>query len=413
MRPRRAWLWGLGAALVLGAVLAWPRARTVDVVLVQEAPITQSVVATGRIATPARIALGSALAATVLEVAVREGDLVRAGQVLLRLQADDGEALIRQAEASLAEAQAREAQVRSLGEPVAARQLAQADSNLQVARAEAERARQLVAQGFYAQSRVDDALRNEANAQAALEVARVQLHAQRPEGSEQAAARAKVAQAREALVNARARAALLTLRAPADGVVLTRKAEPGDVSSPGKVLLELAQAGETRIYGTVDEKNLRLLQLGQTARAVADAFPGEPFEAALYYIAPVVDPQRGTVEIRFRVPKPPAFLRPDMTVSVETVTGHQPQARVLPTEAVRDLDQNHPWVLALRDGQAQRVPVQVGLAGVGNIEITAGLAVGDAVILPAAGAQEGDAVKAREARKPRTAGLQAVPQMGR
>ncbi len=79
MRPRRAWLWGLGAALVLGAVLAWPRARTVDVVLVQEAPITQSVVATGRIATPARIALGSALAATVLEVAVREGDLVRAG----------------------------------------------------------------------------------------------------------------------------------------------------------------------------------------------------------------------------------------------------------------------------------------------------------------------------------------------
>ena len=86
MRPRRAWLWGLGAALVLGAVLAWPRARTVDVVLVQEAPITQSVVATGRIATPARIALGSALAATVLEVAVREGDLVRAGQVLLRME---------------------------------------------------------------------------------------------------------------------------------------------------------------------------------------------------------------------------------------------------------------------------------------------------------------------------------------
>jgi HlyD family secretion protein len=413
MKPRRGVLIALGGALVLGAAVLWPRAQAVDVVLVQQGPITQSVVATGRVATPARIALGSALAATVLEVAVREGDLVRAGQVLLRLQADDAGALIRQAEAALAEAEARDAQVRSLGEPVAARQLAQAESNLQVARAEAERARQLVAQGFYAQSRVDDALRNEANAQAALEVARVQLRAQRPEGSEQAAARAKVAQAREALANARARAALLTLRAPADGVVLTRKAEPGDVTSPGKVLLELAQAGETRIYGTVDEKNLRLLQVGQTARAVADAYPAQPFEATLYYIAPVVDPQRGTVEIRFRVPAPPAFLRPDMTISVETVTGRQAQTRVLPAEAVRDMDQNHPWVLVLREGKAERVDVQTGLSGVGSVELLKGPEPGEAVILPASGAREGDAVKAREPRKPRTAGLQAVPQLGR
>ena len=131
-----------------------------------------SVVATGRIATPARIAIGSPLAATVLEVTVREGDVVKPGQVLARLRADDAAALVAQAEAARAEAEARLTQVEKLGRPVAAQQLAQAEANLKVAQAEAERARRLVAQGFYAQSKADDALRNAANAATAVDAAR-------------------------------------------------------------------------------------------------------------------------------------------------------------------------------------------------------------------------------------------------
>ena len=266
-----------------------------------------------------------------------------------------------------------------------------------------------LAQGFYAQSKVDDALRNAANAATAVDAARAQLAAQVPGGTEREAARARVDQARAQLANARARAALLTLTAPAAGTVLTRKAEPGDVAAAGKVLLELADAGETRIYATVDEKNLRFLKIGQKAGGVADAFPGQPFDAELYYLAPAVDPQRGTVEIRFRVGKPPAFLRPDMTVSVETVTGHKDSTLVLPAEAVREADSPRPWVLAVRDGVATRVDVGIGLAGIGQVEITSGLADGDQAILPASGALEGDKVRVRPPRKPKVGGLQ-VPQ---
>ncbi|RTL37390.1 MAG: efflux RND transporter periplasmic adaptor subunit, partial [Rhodocyclaceae bacterium] len=86
----------------------------------------------------------------------------------------------------------------------------------------------------------------------------------------------------------------------------------------------------------------------------ADAYPARPFDATLYYLAPAVDPQRGTVEIRFRVPAPPDFLRPDMTVSVETITGRRDATLVLPSEAVRDLDGGKPWVLIARDGVAVR-----------------------------------------------------------
>ncbi|MCK6388334.1 MAG: efflux RND transporter periplasmic adaptor subunit, partial [Zoogloea sp.] len=236
-----------------------------------------------------------------------------------------------------------------------------------------------------------------------------QLAAQQPGGTEREAARARLDQARAQLANARARAALLTLAAPSAGSVLARKAEPGDVAGAGKVLLELAEAGETRIHATVDEKNLRLLKPGQMARAVADAWPGQPFEAELYYLAPAVDPLRGTVEIRFRVPKPPAFLRPDMTISVETVTGRKDSTLVLPTEAVREPDGGKPWVLVAQDGTAQRREVRVGLAGIGKVEITDGLAEGDQAILPASGATGGDKVRIRPPKAPRVGGLQ-VPQ---
>ncbi|WP_298625656.1 efflux RND transporter periplasmic adaptor subunit [uncultured Zoogloea sp.] len=405
----RGLMLALAAAGAIAAAVLWPRGRDVDVAVVKTAPLTQSVVATGRIATPARIAIGSPIAATVLEITVREGDVVAPGQVLARLRADDAAALVAQAEAARVEAEARLTQVEKLGQPVAAQQLAQAEANLKVANAEAERARRLVAQGFYAQSKVDDALRNAANAATAVDAARAQLAAQVPGGTEREAARARVDQARAQLANARARAALLTLTAPSAGTVLTRKAEPGDVAAAGKVLLELADAGETRIYATVDEKNLRFLKIGQKAGGVADAFPGQPFDAELYYLAPAVDPQRGTVEIRFRVGKPPAFLRPDMTVSVETVTGHKDSTLVLPAEAVREADSPRPWVLAVRDGVATRVDVGIGLAGIGQVEITSGLADGDQAILPASGALEGDKVRVRPPRKPKVGGLQ-VPQ---
>lgn len=405
----RGLMLALAVAGAIAVAVLWPRGRDVDVALLKTAPLTQSVVATGRIATPARIAIGSPIAATVLEITVREGEVVAPGQVLARLRADDAAALVAQAEAARVEAEARLTQVERLGQPVAAQQLAQAEANLKVANAEAERARRLVAQGFYAQSKADDALRNAANAATAVDAARAQLAAQVPGGTEREAARARVEQARAQLANARARAALLTLTAPSAGTVLTRKAEPGDVAAAGKVLLELANAGETRIYATVDEKNLRLLKVGQQAAGVADAFPGQPVEAELYYLAPAVDPQRGTVEIRFRVGKPPAFLRPDMTVSVETVTGHKDSTLVLPAEAVREADSPRPWVLAVRDGVATRVDVGLGLAGIGQVEITSGLADGDQAILPASGALEGDKVRVRPPKKPKVGGLQ-VPQ---
>jgi HlyD family secretion protein len=89
--------------------------------------------------------------------------------------------------------------------------------------------------------------------------------------------------------------------------------------------------------------------------------------------------------VRLAVPAPPPFLRPDMTVSVNVTVGRRDDALVLPAEAVRDAA-NDPWVLRVAGGRTERRAVRLGLRGEGMIEVVDGLAAGDAVVPPSAGA---------------------------
>lgn len=395
MKPLAKWsLLGAGVLLVAALALALSqRGALVQVVPVARTGIVQSVVATGRLNAPARIDIGAEVTATVLEVRVREGDRVKAGAVLLRLSDDEAKASLQQARAALLEARGRATQQASVAAPVATQAVVQADATFTAAERDYQRAQELVAQGFFPQQKVDDARRALDTAKSALQSARVQAQANQPSGVERTLVVTRIEQAQAAVAVAQARLSRTVITSPVDALVLTRNVEPGSMAQPGRVLLTLAALGGTRIDANVDEKNLRLITLGMAARAVADAYPGQPFDAQLNYIAPAVDPQRGTVEVRLAVPQPPAFLRPDMTVSVEMVGGVKQDTLVLPSGAVRDADRQAPWVLALQDGRAVRVPVTLGLRGVGAVEIVKGLVEGERVIPQTEKAAPGDRVR--------------------
>ncbi len=322
------------AVVAVVAILS-QRGASVAVVPVVRTAIVQSIAATGRLNAFARMDVGSEVTATVLEVHVHEGDRVQQGQLMVRLQ---------DAEATAA--------------------LQQAQLTGQSTEREYQRAQELFAQGFFAPQKVDDA-------RLARDLAQANVAA------------------------ARARLARLHIRSPVNALVLARSAEPGSMAQPGKILLSLAAEGGMRIEAAVDEKHLQMLRMGMPARAVVDAYPDQPFDANLSYISPAVDPQRGTVDVRLAVPTPPAFLKPDMTVSVELVGGNHPNALVLPSVAVRDADRDAPWVLALREGVAVKVPVRLGLRGVGAVEISEGVQEGEAVIAQTEKALPGDRVHAK------------------
>ncbi|HQP66096.1 MAG TPA: efflux RND transporter periplasmic adaptor subunit [Quisquiliibacterium sp.] len=406
----RRWLLVVGV-LVAAAAAAFvlvPRSTAVDVVSVRRGPLTQTVVATGRVATPARIAVASQLAARIEQVTVREGAAVQAGQVLVRLRSDEAESALNAALAAEREARGRIRALGAVAAPVSEQQLVQAQAALQLAEQEAGRTRALLARGFVSQARVDEAERALASARAAALAARAQAEGNRAGGVEAELAATRLAQAQANVAAARARLELLVLRAPAAAVVLTRTAEPGDTAQVGRTLLELAQSGETRVIASVDEKNLAHMRDGLAAAVMADAFPGRRFDATVFYVAPAVDAQRGTVEVRLRVPAPPDFLKPDMTVSVEMRVGRRDDALMLPAQAIRGADGDTAHVMAMRGERVEKMPVTLGLRGVGSVEIASGLKEGDAVILPGTAVTEGDRVRVR-ARAPAKGNMQSSP----
>ena len=317
------WIAGLAVALAAGyfafVEIAGP---SVETARVTRRDIVQSVVASGRVAKPHRVDIGSQVIATVVEVPVAEGAFVKAGQRLIVLDSKEARAGERQAQATLANA-----------------------------RAQYERNRALHQKGFIGAATLDDSQRN-------LEVSATQLEA------------------------ARAKLDYLLIKAPVEGRLIARDVERGELVQPGKVLMVLSPAGDTQLVLQIDERNLGRLKVGQQALASADAYPAHRFDAVLAYINPGVDAQRGTVEVKLDVKTPPDYLRDDMTVSVDIETERHHKTLVLPTGAVHDPG-GTPFVFVVRVGRAVRQTLKLGLRGEGAVEVLEGLAEGEAVVLNA------------------------------
>lgn len=392
---RRPAAWAaLGLLLAAALGLAW-RARGPLVPAARAAlrPLEQHVVASGRVLPPSRINVAARAAGLVLAVGAVEGQHVKRGDLLVQLDDAEARAQVAQASAAVRQAQARVEQLERVGKIVASQGLKQAQANLERAQSDFERNRQLSEAGTVPQATLDEARR-------ALEVARAQREAAEAQqlgtlGADSRVALGALLQAKAQLQGAQARLPQLRAEAARDGVVLTRDVEPGDVVQAARTLLVLAADGEVELTIQPDERNLATLALGQRARASADAFPQDPFDAQVSYLAPSVDPARGTVEVRLRVPAPPRFLRPDMTVSVDVTVAKKAQALVVPAEAVRGLSGARPFVLAAEEGRAVRREVRLGLRGSGAVEVAEGLAEGALVLLP-----EGRAVQTGQRVRP-------------
>ena len=384
---RRSLLWGVTVALLLAAVPYGARnlilGEPVQTLQATRKELAQTVVASGHIVSPQRVSIGAAITERVARIPVKEGQAVRRGDVLIALADEDERAALLQAQASVAQAEAKLRQLHEVGLPAAEQSLAQTQANALQARQQFERNKELQAKGFIGQAQLDEAQRALDVAESLLRAARLQVQSAGPRGSDAAVAQSALAQARASQLAAQAKLDQMVIYAPVDGVLIARSVEPGNVVQPGKELMALAPAGATQIVVQMDERHLAQIAPGQKALASADAFPGERFAAELVFINPGVDALRGAVEVKLKVIDPPKYLRQDMTVSVDIEVARRGDALVVPSDAVRDAAGKQAWVLVVRDGRAVRQAVRLGLRGEGYTEIVEGVAVGDALI-PAA-----------------------------
>ena len=386
---RRLWV-VLGAALLVlaVAVLGWfTRAGTASGFAVQAAPLVRTLQFSARVATASRVDLGATITGRVVQVLVTEGAQVRQGAVLLRLESAELQAALAQAVATERQAAARLAGLRSTGRSGVQAAVAQAEAVLSAAQADLRRTQDLVARGFLSPARLDESRRAVDVAQAQLAGARAQVNAVGEQGTDVAQAQAQLALAGAATQAARARLTQTELLAPTDARVLIRAVEPGQIVQPGRPLLTLALSAALQLVAPVDERYLQQLQPGQAASVRADAFPEQHFAARVLSISPLVDAQRGAVEIKLSLAQPPAFLREDMTLSVEVETGRRDRALVVPLNALRtpaassapDAGAGTVWLG--REGRVEARAVRLGLRTLEAVEVVEGLVAGDTVLL--------------------------------
>lgn len=334
---------------------------------VETRPLVQRVVASGEVSSQSVALVGSEITGLVATRHVREGDQVRAGDLLIELRDDEQKARLGEAEAALQ-------QLTDSARPQAAATLREAQNNLEQARRERERREKLFDRQLLASEPLEQARRTELTARVLHERARLNAASLAAGGSEEAQLRQRIEAARATLGKTR-------IHARHDGLVQTRNVEPGDLVQPGRTLLEIVRSGSREILLPLDEKNLAPVAIGQSAKVIADAYPEQVVAAQVSFIAPSIDRARGTVDVHLELLEPADFLRQGMTVSVNIETDRREQALVLPNDALRARNGRSAIVLRLVDGQVQRVPVRLGLLGTAMSEVVEGLQAGDLVLL--------------------------------
>jgi HlyD family secretion protein len=320
--------------------------------------------ASGYITPRRRATVAAKITGRVTEVLVDEGMPVHAGQVLARLDDSD--------------AQRRLAAVR------ADRDVARASlAELHVALADAERTlqrtRDLREQGVVGQQELDTATTAVESIEAQIEVAKRNVDA----------AEAQVAVAEQDLEN-------YTIRAPFDGIAVSKDAQPGEMVSPISAgggftrtgISTIVDMASLEVEVDVNESFIAKVTPGQRVESVLDAYPDWRIPSSVRTIIPTADRQKATVKVRISFDALDPRILPDMGVKVsfldeqpQTAREETPAARALmPAAAVRTID-GRPVVFVVTGDRVERRAVTLGRTVGSDVEVAAGITPGERVVV--------------------------------
>jgi HlyD family secretion protein len=361
----------LRRALVLAVVLAalvaagwWyvsrPRPLPVTLALVERGLVESTVANTraGTVSACRRAKLAPRTGGQIARLLVKEGDRVRAGQVLLELWNEDLAAQLRAAQDQLESARQR---------------ATEACLNADLVEREAERSRQLKEKGFISDERLDRAIADARARRASCN-----------------AAGADVNLASSRLSAARAELSRSYLRAPFAGVVAEVTGEVGEFTTPSPPGIPTPPAvdliDDSCLYVTapIDEVDAPSIVLGQTGRISIDAYPGRKYPGYVRRIAPYVldrEKQARTVDVEVEFEDPAQFktLLVGYSADVEIVLASRDKVLRVPTAAV--LEGNRVWLVKPPDDTLVSQAFEPGLSNWEFTEVRSGLSEGDRIVL--------------------------------
>ena len=211
-----------------------------------------------------------------------------------------------------------------------------------------------------------------------------------------AAAQAQLADARARLASAERQLADTIIKAPITGIVSDRPINRGDVVAPGAALVTIIDPSSMRLEASVPSEDLGAVSVGAPVVFEVRGYPGQTFEGRIARISPAADPVTRQVPIFVEIPNTGARLVAGLFAEGR-VARESRQALVAPANAVNDTGAR-PWVLRIRGEAAERVEVTLGLRDerTERVEILSGVQAGDRLLVGAAqGISPGTPVRVR------------------
>jgi RND family efflux transporter MFP subunit len=345
--------------------------------------------ASGYVTARRRATVSSKVTGKVLEVFVEEGQAVRKGEVLARLDDSQVRAALAVAEAQLGSARTAAAEDRA--------QLREAELNL-------ERRRTLLKDGVVGKAEVDTAEALVDSLKARIGSAEQQVNV----------ATSQVEQQRVSMTD-------MVVRAPFDGVAISKDAQPGEMISPVSAgggftrtgIGTIVDMSSLEVEVDVSESYINRVRPGQPVEAVLDAYPDWRIPAHVITTVPSADRQKATVRVRIGFDRgagagtpdsgklDPRIL-PDMGVKVgffseRPAAGEAaPRARILAPKAAIRTEEGKSIVFVVRDGRVERRAITAGVADGDQVEVLSGLTGGEQVVVDGPPLADGARVAVKE-----------------
>lgn len=335
---------------------------TVELATVERANLSEQITVVGNLIGAATVAAAPKINGRLASVAVRMGDAVTMGQTLAKVEDSEIREQVRQAEASLAVADAT---------------VRQREADLRFAETNLERSRNLFDRQLIARQEMDDAETRYQAASAQLDLARAQL----------AQSQARMDELRINLDNT-------VITSPVTGYVGSRTLDPGAWVTPNSAFLSVVDISTVRLVANIVERDLSRIAAGQEADVEVDAYPGEQFAGHVARVAPVLDPATRTAQIEVDIPNRDGRLKPGMYARVRFTVAEREQALVVPTNAVVDLGTGPGVFVPEGESTARFQPITTGIQNQALIEVASGLQAGDRFVTTGAAAlRDGDQIE--------------------
>jgi RND family efflux transporter MFP subunit len=366
-----------------------PKPMLVSVVSAQAQPLPTTLDVTGTLMADAQTDIASEIEQRVVEITVERGQYVTAGQVVARMDDQDAQNQLREAEAT--EGQIRERLGLMNGQAFDALktpEVQQARATMDRAEADYKRFVQLLDEG--AVSRAEHDLRR-ADYLAAKAQYETTVNQMRQLYQSLLAQKVRVAMGRKAVEDT-------TIRAPFSGVIAEKAVNVGRYTKKGDRVATIVRVDPLRIELTIPEGAVAAVRKGQRVSFAVQSYPDRKFEGTIAYVGPAVRADSRALVVEAIVPNPKALLQPGLFATAHIELPAARPSTLVPTAAVRNDGGVFKLFIAKNDRAEARI-VQVGREAGGSVEILRGLQTGERIVSPQVdGLADGALIAVREAK---------------